>query len=74
MSMLSFTTNLAYFHADMCAGSTGAILQDFHVRTSKEEAIAMLEGLTLSIRIGCNWIQDESDSFETIEVCKGGDR
>jgi hypothetical protein len=30
------------------------------------EAIAMKEGLALDNEMGCNWIQAESDSMETI--------
>ena len=35
------------------------------------EALAMREGLSLANMIGCNTIQAESDSMETIEACSG---
>jgi hypothetical protein len=55
------------FHSDMRAGSAGAILRDYngrfvaasttyipHVTTAPmAEAIAMREGLTLAIKLGC---------------------
>ena len=68
-------------------GATGAILRDHmggfiaaankflpHVASAKmAEAMAMREGLSLAIRIGCNVVVVESDSIETIQACSGGD-
>jgi hypothetical protein len=35
------------------------------------KALAMREGLTLANRLGCNNLQTESDSIETVEACSG---
>jgi hypothetical protein len=35
------------------------------------EALAMKEGLTLAVSLGCNSIVAESDSLVTVEACSG---
>jgi ribonuclease HI len=73
------------FHPDVHAGSTGAVLRDHDGRfvaasssflpniasVAVAEAMAMREGLRLKNHMGCNNIQVESDSMETVEACTG---
>ena len=75
----------ASFLADICAGSAGAVLRDYHgnfiagscvflphVSTAEmAEALAMREGLSLANSVGCSAIIAEYDSMETIEACSG---
>ena len=71
----------ASFHAEVCAGATGAILRDYRgqfiaassnylpsiASVAMAEAVAMKEGLILATRMGCNTVIAESDSMEIIE-------
>lgn len=73
------------FHADVFAGSAGAVLRDFQGRfvaatttyipnvasAAAAEAVAMKEGLALANLFGCNDVVAESDSLEVIEACSG---
>jgi ribonuclease HI len=64
-------------------GAAGAILQnsngDFvassHVASANmAEAMAMLHGISFANYMGCNMLEAESDSLETIQLCSGEDR
>jgi ribonuclease HI len=73
------------FNSDSCAGSVGAVVRDSRGKfiaastvylpniasASATEAMAMREGLALANRLGCNNVQMESDSTETVEACSG---
>jgi ribonuclease HI len=73
------------FHSDSHTGSVGAILRDYEGKfvaassiylpniasAAAAEALAMKEGLDLASRLGCNNIQIESDSLDTVEACTG---
>jgi ribonuclease HI len=75
----------ASFHEDAKAGAIGAVLRDYKgefvaastlylsnvASVVMAEAIAMREGLSLAILMGCNRIMAESDSAEVIETCTG---
>jgi ribonuclease HI len=73
----------AAFMADCSQGAVGAVARDFqgnfiaakcdylpHVASVEMiEALAMKEGLSLAVRLGCNSIIAESDSIVTVEAC-----
>jgi ribonuclease HI len=73
------------FHPDNCAGSVGVVARDSSGKfiaastvylpnvasAAAAEAMAMREGLSLVNRLGCNNVQMESDSTETVEACSG---
>jgi ribonuclease HI len=75
----------AAFLADCSQGAVGAIARDFqgnfiaakcdylpHVASVEmAEALAMKEGLTLIVSLGCNYIIAELDSLVTVEACSG---
>jgi ribonuclease HI len=73
----------ASFHEDVKAGAIGAILRDYKgefiaasvsylpnvASVVMDEAMAMREGLSLPILMGCSRIMAESDSAEVIDAC-----
>jgi ribonuclease HI len=75
------------FHIDSHTGAIGAILRGHEGRfiaasttyipnlasATAAEAMAIREGLALAVRLGCNNVQAESDSMETIEACTGAE-
>jgi ribonuclease HI len=76
----------ATFHSDTFSGAVGVVARDYQgyvaaackfllhvVSASMVEALAMKEGLSRAIKLGCNSIVAEGDSLETINACSGED-
>jgi hypothetical protein len=76
----------ATFYSDTFSGAVGVVDRDYQgyvaaackfllhvVSASMVEALAMKEGLSRAIKLGCNSIVAEGDSLETINACSGED-